>query len=206
MGIQSHVFHTTYYKELVPAGKPEAIVKDDGLLFGQVFAEHPVRFPVEMFQKTERYIAGALRLFFVFCFSCGGCRHINDPADGLIQHLDPIQAVPFPIPLSETIQHAQRKLHFFRILTPFAHPGETTIVIAVLAPGNRMQIQKDLQTVLFRPVKGFIHILNAAHHRRPVPEYMVGHRQPDHIQAVFLHLRKIRFRDIRITMLLQKSL
>ena len=164
-----------------------------------------VGFGVEIPQKRQRHIAGAFGLLLVHGLAGGGRGHINDPADGLVEHFNAEESRALAIALRQLFQHGEGKLDLVRVLVPVADTGEAAVVIAVLAVGHCVQIQEDLQAVSLRPVKGLVDPLHAADKGRSVAEGKVRHRQTDGVQPVFADKSEVLLGHIGVAVLFNKG-
>ena len=202
--IQRDVLEFLRPEEMIPDIEAEAVMENDRFFDRQISSHPLVGSLVELPQERQRHEAGALRLFLILCFSGRRRRLVDEPADRLVQDLDPVQAVPFSVAFRETLQHGQREFHLFRMSAPFADAGDAAVIIPVLAVRNGVQIEQDLHVVFLRPVECFIDIFDTADKGRPVAEDKVRHGKTYELHAVFRQESEIIFCHIRIAVFFQK--
>ena len=202
MSIQHYVFHMLLYKEVFPYTKAEAIVKYDYFLLRQNPAQSLVSIHIKLFQKSCRNMMGTLRLVFVRSHFPAWRSHINTETDWLIQNLDSKQAFSVLISFCQSFQYSQYKFHLIRHLAPFTNSHQAAIVITVLTARCRMQIYKNLQAILFCPVKSFVQIFDTATIWFSVSENKIRNRNADCVKSVRSNIMEILFCHISIPVLL----
>ena len=74
-------------------------------------------------------------------------------------------------------------IHLIRSLRPFADTAETAVIEAILAKRHGVKVNEDADSVLLRPVKGFVKLFQAADKRLAIPINEVRDRDSDRIQS-----------------------
>ena len=205
MRVQRDVSKLCFPEELVPCSAAKAVVENHGLILAHMLTDAGIGPGVEIPQERQRHITGAFGLLLVHGLAGGGRGHINDPADGLVEHFNAKESRALAVALRQPFQHGEGKLDLVRVLVPVADTGEAAVVIAVLAVGHCVQIQENLQAVFLRPVESLVDPFNTADKGRPVAEGEIRHRKADGVQPVFADKPEVLLSHIGVAVLFNKG-
>ena len=101
----------------------------------------------------------------------------------LIKNFNAPQPFSCAVTLCQSLQDSQLKLHFLRLLGPFAHAADSAVVKAVLAIRGSVKVNKNLKPISLCPVKGIVQLLNTADKWLSVSEDKIRNRNTDGIHS-----------------------
>jgi hypothetical protein len=81
---------------------------------------------------------------------------------------------------------------------PLADTTYAAVVEAVLPVWHRVQVDQDLDLVLFRPVEGPVQVLGAADVGRIVAEDEERHRNPDGVDVAVREVGKVSLGEVGV--------